>query len=95
MEDAAIRLKERLSTAENGYGFFFYAGHGVQSGGENFLIPVNANIPSENTLRNRAMSVQMILDELNDAGNGLNVVVLTHAVTIPLGGAGAERGGFR
>ena len=75
MEDAVIRLRDSLSSVDNGYGFFFYAGHGVQSGGENFLIPVNANIPGENFLRNRAMSVQQVLDDLNDARNGLNVVV--------------------
>ena len=85
MESAATRLRERLSEAENAYGFFFYAGHGVQSGGENFLIPVNANIPGENALRTRAMSVQMILDDLNDAGNGLNVVVLDACRDNPFG----------
>ena len=85
MEDASIRLKDRLSAAENAYGFFFYAGHGVQSGSENFLIPVNANIPSENALRNRAMSVQMVLVDLNDAGNGLNVVVLDACRDNPFG----------
>ena len=47
MEDAVIMLKDKLSRCKNSYGFFFYAGHGVQSGGENFLIPVDANIPSE------------------------------------------------
>ena len=50
MEDAVLRLRDRLSTSQNAYGFFYYAGHGVQSGGENFLIPVDANIPSENYL---------------------------------------------
>ena len=76
MEDAVLRLKEKLSENENAYGFFFYAGHGVQSGGENFLIPVDANIPGENYLRVRSLSVQAFLDDLNDAGNSLNVVVL-------------------
>ena len=85
MEDAVIRLKDRLSTAESSYGFFFYAGHGVQSGGENFLIPVDANIPGENYLRNRAVSVQTVLDELNDARNGLNVVVLDACRDNPFG----------
>jgi uncharacterized caspase-like protein len=44
--------------------------------GENYLIPVDANIPTENFLRNRTVPVQEMLDELNDAGNELNVVVL-------------------
>ena len=76
MVNAVMRLKKRLSASRNSYGFLFYAGHGVQSGGENFLIPRDANIPSENFLRNRSVSVQEMLDELNDAGNEFNVVVL-------------------
>jgi len=76
MESGAIRLKNRLSSSKNSYGFLFYAGHGVQSGGENYLIPVDANIQSESFLRQRAVSVQAMLDELNDAGNELNMVVL-------------------
>ena len=76
IENAVSRLSERLSADRNSYGFFFYAGHGVQFNGENFLIPVNANILNENHLRNRAVSVQTLLDDLNDAGNSLNVVVL-------------------
>jgi len=76
MEAAITRLKNRLSVSKNSYGFFFYAGHGVQSGGVNYLIPVGASISSENYLRDRAVSVQTMLGELNDAGNALNIVVL-------------------
>jgi len=76
MVNAIMRLKNRLSVSKDSYGFLFYAGHGIQSNGENYLIPVDANIPSENFLRNRTVSVQEMLDELNDAGNNFNVVVL-------------------
>jgi len=76
MEAAVIRLKARLGSAKSTYGFLFYAGHGVQSNGENYLIPVDANIQSESFLRQRAVSVQVMLDELNSAENELNVVVL-------------------
>ena len=85
MESAVTRLKNRLSVSEDAYGFFFYAGHGVQSGGENYLIPVDANIPSENYLRNRTVTVQTVLDELNDARNSLNVVVLDACRDNPFG----------
>jgi formylglycine-generating enzyme required for sulfatase activity len=76
LETAVVRLKNRLSVNHDSYGLFFYAGHGVQSSGENYLIPVDANIQSENFLRQRAVSVQAVLGELNDAGNALNIVVL-------------------
>ena len=76
METAIVMLKNRLSVSKNSYGFFFYAGHGVQSGGVNYLIPVSASIPSENALRERAVSMNMVMGDLNDAGNALNIVVL-------------------
>jgi len=85
MESAVIRLRNRLSANRNSYGFLFYAGHGVQSGGDNYLIPVDANIPGENFLRSRAVAVQSLLDELNDAGNILNVVVLDACRDNPFG----------
>jgi tetratricopeptide (TPR) repeat protein len=87
MENAVMRLKNRLSVSKDSYGFLFYAGHGVQSNSVNYLIPVNANIPSENYLRDRTISVQAMLDELNDAGNALNIVVLDACRDNPFGWA--------
>jgi uncharacterized caspase-like protein len=76
MAEAIARLKNRLSVSKDSYGFFFYAGHGVQFNGVNYLIPAKADIPSANYLGDTSISVQTMLAELNDAGNGLNVVVL-------------------
>jgi uncharacterized caspase-like protein len=76
MENAVMRLKSLLSASRNSYGFLYFAGHGVQSNGMNYLIPIGANIPSAGFLRDRTVSVQAMLNELNDAGNELNVVVL-------------------
>ena len=77
METAIINLRKKLSSAQNSYGFFFYAGHGVQSAGENYLLPVNAEtIVDEITLRHRAISLQFVLDNLNEAENELNMIVL-------------------
>jgi len=87
IENAVIRLRNRLAVTKNSYGFFFYAGHGVQSNGINYLIPVGVNIPTENSLRDRAVSVQWALNELNDAGNELNVVVLDACRDNPFGWA--------
>lgn len=85
MENAAIKFKNRLSDVSQGnaYGFFFYAGHGVQLDGINYLIPVDANIPDRNFLRERTLSMQIVMDMLNDAGNKLNIVVLDACRDIP------------
>jgi formylglycine-generating enzyme required for sulfatase activity len=76
MEKAVINFNRKLSTSRSAYGFFFYAGHGVQHQGENYLIPVDANIPSKNVLPQRSMSVGYVLKELEDAKNELNIIVL-------------------
>jgi len=95
MEKAIIRLKNRLSVSKNAYGFFFYAGHGVQSNGVNYLIPVGASISNENYLRERAVSVQTMLAELNDAGNELNVIVLDACRDNPFEWSRGRGGGSR
>ena len=93
MENGVIKFKNRLAVNSDSYGFLFYAGHGVQAGGENYIIPVDANIPSESYLRTRAVSVQAMLDDLNNAGNALNVVVLDACRDNPFGwGRSGTRG---
>jgi formylglycine-generating enzyme required for sulfatase activity len=76
MEDAVVRLGNRLSTSKDSIGFFFYAGHGVQSNGINYLIPADAHIANASFLKSKALAAQEVLDTLQDAHNALNVVVL-------------------
>jgi uncharacterized caspase-like protein len=76
MEQGIVWLGNALSTSESAVGFFFYAGHGVQSRGMNYLIPVDAEIPSEAFLSTKAVAVQVLLDTLLQAGNKVNVIVL-------------------
>lgn len=59
-----------------GVGLFYYAGHGVQAQGHNYLIPVEANILREKTLEFDAVDVNRVLVEMDAAGNGFNIVVL-------------------
>ncbi|MDR2633259.1 MAG: tetratricopeptide repeat protein, partial [Treponema sp.] len=95
MEEAIERFKDRLSVSRNSYGFLFYAGHGVQSGGVNYLIPVDADIRSESYLGDRAVSVQAMLDEINRAGNELNIVVLDACRDNPFGWRRSGRRGLQ
>lgn len=44
LTDAVIRLGNDLAQEADSLGFFYYAGHGVQSGGINYLIPADARI---------------------------------------------------
>ena len=76
MEDAVVRLGSDLTGSADSVGFFFYAGHGVQAGGTNYLIPADARIASEAFLKNKALPAQSVLDTLQGARNALNIVVL-------------------
>ena len=57
-------------------GLFYYAGHGVQVKGENFLIPVGAPIAREADVSIEAVSAGAILEQLSFAKNRLNIVIL-------------------
>ncbi|MFK5893128.1 MAG: SUMF1/EgtB/PvdO family nonheme iron enzyme [Pseudomonadota bacterium] len=57
-------------------GFFYFAGHGFQYSGENYLVPVSFNINSENDIPHEALSTGRILNKMDLAGNAVNIVVL-------------------
>ncbi len=59
-----------------GVGFFYYAGHGVQSRGKNFLIPVGAQLESEADLEFETMDANIVLAQMDEASNRVNIVVL-------------------
>ena len=76
MEKAVLRFGNKLAGFTDSVGFFYYAGHGVQSNGENYLIPVDARLSAESMLRTRAIPLQFVLDSIGEAGNKLNIIVL-------------------
>jgi hypothetical protein len=86
MENAVLNLSRKLGSSQNTYGFFFFLGHGVQSNGEDYLIPVEANnILNESHLRTRTVPLDFIMTELNRAGNELNMIVLDSCRDNPFG----------
>ncbi len=59
-----------------GVGLFFYAGHGLQVAGRNYLVPVNAQIRTERDVDIEAIDVARVLARMDEARNRLNIVVL-------------------
>jgi hypothetical protein len=83
--DMARALRDfegRLSSGATGLAFF--AGHGIQSDGKNYLIPANANIEVEADLDAEAMTAQAVLAAMERAGNPLNIVILDACRDNPL-----------
>ena len=57
-------------------GLFYYAGHGVQVRGENYLIPVNAQISDEDEVDLEAININSFLRVMNSSSSAINIVVL-------------------
>jgi hypothetical protein len=57
-------------------GLFFYSGHGIQSKGSNYLIPVDANIQSEQQIEYDCVQADRVLGLMEGAGSKINIVIL-------------------
>ena len=64
------------SLKRGGVGLFYYAGHGVQVNGTNYLLPIGVKINKETDVKYQAVDANKILDEMATANNGLNIIIL-------------------
>jgi uncharacterized caspase-like protein len=62
--------------AIGGVGVFYYAGHGMQVRGRNYLIPVNADIEREDEVEDQAVDANVVLAKMDSAKNSLNLMIL-------------------
>jgi hypothetical protein len=74
MEEAIRNFGKSLRSG--GVGLFYYAGHGIQYRGRNYLIPVHAGIQSEADVKYRTVDAGYVLAQMEEAGNGLNIIIL-------------------
>lgn len=57
-------------------GLFYYAGHGLQVGARNYLIPVSANIQDETEVGIESVGLEEFLATMERPGNPVNIVIL-------------------
>jgi Caspase domain len=69
-------------------GLFYYAGHGVQIRGTNYLVPVNANPTKEADVDFQMLDANLVLRQMEGAGTKLNIVILDACRNNPFGGQG-------
>ena len=62
--------------ATKGVGVFYFAGHGVQLKGKNYLIPVDAKMEREEQVGIYAVPVENVLEQMESADNKLNLMIL-------------------
>ena len=61
---------------QGGVGLFYYAGHGVEVDGVNYLVPLEAPITFEDDVEIEAVDVNMVLRKMASAANRLNIAIL-------------------
>jgi uncharacterized caspase-like protein len=74
MNRATTKFGESL--ASGSVGLLFYAGHGMQVKGRNFLIPIDAEIRTEASVRNEAVDAEQVMEQMDAAKTALNIVIL-------------------
>jgi len=74
---AAIRdFSARLQQTPGSAAFFYFAGHGVQFKGINYLLPVGNAYASENDVEDNAINAETVVRRIQESGAKLSFVVL-------------------
>ena len=74
--ERSIKQFGRQLRDSKGVGFFYYAGHGMQFNGENYLLPTDIDPSTEEDVRYDAVPLGKLLAQMRAADNKMNVVVL-------------------
>lgn len=91
LDSAVQQFGRRIQGAE--VALFYYAGHGVQLNGRNFLIPVGANPVREADADFQMLDANLVLRQMEGSGSALNLLILDACRNNPFGGRGMRSAG--
>lgn len=74
MQRAVVEFGRKLN--QDTVGLFYFAGHGMQVRGANYLIPVKASIESEDEVEVEGVDVSYVMARMATAKNQFNIVIL-------------------
>jgi hypothetical protein len=86
LDDAVQEFGRQVQGAD--VALFYYAGHGVQVRGSNFLVPVNANPTREADVDFQMVDVNVVLNQMQASGTRLNMIILDACRNNPFGARG-------
>ena len=69
---------------------FYYAGHGVQVNGKNYLVPIDADVQAEDEIAAKCADVGEMLERLGRIRTGMNLVILDACRNNPFSDAAPE-----
>lgn len=74
MKQAIREFGHKLS--RGGVGLFYFAGHGVQWRGRNYLVPIGAQIHREADVEDETVDANFVLAQMEEARNRVSIVIL-------------------
>lgn len=75
IEQAVSEFLENLKE-EGGVGLFYYAGHGVQLQGDNYLVPVETNLGSDREIMHQSYNIANLLSGMRQIKTATNIIIL-------------------
>jgi hypothetical protein len=74
MQNAIDNFRGQLR--QGGVGLFYYAGHGVQVQGKNYLIPIGESLDYEESTPHRTLSLNEVVDLMEGAKTQVNIIII-------------------
>ena len=87
MKEAIRSFGDTLKSRIGGVALFYFAGHGVQLSGENYILPIGERFADNAELTAQSVAAAEIVDAMAGARNELNIVVLDACRDNPLASA--------
>ncbi|MBT5230345.1 MAG: hypothetical protein HOM11_08705, partial [Methylococcales bacterium] len=74
LRKALRTFSERLEKED--VGLFYFAGHGIQVDGRNYLVPIDADVEAEDEVQDESIDVNAVMRKMKNAKNRMNIVIL-------------------
>ncbi len=81
MDEALAEFASKLST--NDVALFFFAGHGMQIAGKNYLTAINTDFREEIPAKHSSLPLDKVIETMENGSNKTNVIILDACRTNP------------
>jgi len=85
-----MSFRDRLK--RDSIGFFYYSGHGCQLANQSYLIPTNVDTKEPSRIKYHSLSINELLDNLEQSKNRVNMLFLDACRDVPIGSRGGTKG---
>ena len=94
LENALRSLRSRLRRAgEDAVGLFYFSGHGIQSGGVNWLLPVEVEARVHEDIADQGVRLGLVVDRMVQGGAAKSILIINACRNDPLPRATRSAGG--